>query len=1032
MSRGQDTVRGLRYRGSQLARAWEPWGIALLLALLAALLLRGWLGGGLPSTPRQEGLVGQYFVRTMLDELRQGRLLMRWNAREFTGYPWRGFTPWPIYLVLGLFAYLGRLKSSQMMVAWQLASFTGSGLAMYLYVRTVVGERLSATVAAVAYLWLPCHAHLAAEAWVHSPVWLLVPLLLYAEERALLVAGPQRWRWTFTLGVLAAILGVLGSEYAMLATSSVALYILAREVMAVRSGRSRWCEGALRLSVATLAALGLAAFVVLPGVLDVPTVGIQAKQGAESTFPAQLIHGYAVTPSLVLRAIARRTHLPIPYGGLPRMYNAFWAVAWYPGLVAPLLALVGLWQARRVLMARLLAVMFALALLQALDGLVPGNPFGFVPVLAKLLPFRSELMVAVYGAMLIGFGTQALLRRVRPPLGGWVAAALVGLIVLDYAPAATAFVGVPRYFSPQEEAAQRWLAAHRGDGGYRLWEPVADPREAYRLLLGIVPGGLPRFWGYYDNAAPLHTWELERWGDLALALRLSSVRYAVLRPDLLGDAEARGALERAGFRPVSWGIEGLYLFEAADWQPYARAYPQAALSIAGERRAALEILPACYDRGIALVAGPGPYLDDALLPEAARYAYVFIEGAHERRSGQEAAWEQALGPALRKPGQAAALPAAPVWSQGYLTWERPRPEEIRVETDLPQAAVVTVAEGWYPDWRVSVDGRDQRLLRVNYAFLGVWVPAGRHRVVFRYHSPWYVGLGAGISIVTALGLAVAWGRFVVRTTNRRGSEVRSDYLLDYLNVAPVSLALERAIECRLLAEVDLPAPLLDVGCGDGLCASILFAGRRAPDIGLDLAPGALRAARARGAYLSLVAGDAARLPFRTGSVGSILTNSVLEHIADLEGVLPEMHRVLKPGGKVVATVPTDVYARSTLGSRALQAVGLAGLASLYRRAFNRVFEHWHDDALPVWEERMRRAGFTVVAMRPYLSRRVSACEGLMYPSALAAWLAKRLLGRYILCPRLRRLTAKLFSPHLRGLYLSRTEVGGYVLLEMVK
>ena len=65
----------------------------------------------------------------------------------------------------------------------------------------------------------------------------------------------------------------------------------------------------------------------------------------------------------------------------------------------------------------------------------------------------------------------------------------------------------------------------------------------------------------------------------------------------------------------------------------------------------------------------------------------------------------------------------------------------------------------------------------------------------------------------------------------------SIYLRDYLLATPISHGLWRAIECELYAQQEFTHPVLDIGCGDGLFASILW--RRRPGIaplsaGIDL------------------------------------------------------------------------------------------------------------------------------------------------------------------------------------------------------
>ncbi len=55
--------------------------------------------------------------------------------------------------------------------------------------------------------------------------------------------------------------------------------------------------------------------------------------------------------------------------------------------------------------------------------------------------------------------------------------------------------------------------------------------------------------------------------------------------------------------------------------------------------------------------------------------------------------------------------------------------------------------------------------------------------------------------------------------------------------------------------------------------------------------------------LSFVKGDAGKLPFESNFFDLIFSNCVLEHIKDDEGVLAEISRCLKPGGKLIMTFP---------------------------------------------------------------------------------------------------------------------------------
>ncbi len=53
----------------------------------------------------------------------------------------------------------------------------------------------------------------------------------------------------------------------------------------------------------------------------------------------------------------------------------------------------------------------------------------------------------------------------------------------------------------------------------------------------------------------------------------------------------------------------------------------------------------------------------------------------------------------------------------------------------------------------------------------------------------------------------------------------SDFLKRYLAIAPSALAYERAIECELHVGKNWASPILDIGCGDGIFAQILFRGQ---------------------------------------------------------------------------------------------------------------------------------------------------------------------------------------------------------------
>ena len=61
-------------------------------------------------------------------------------------------------------------------------------------------------------------------------------------------------------------------------------------------------------------------------------------------------------------------------------------------------------------------------------------------------------------------------------------------------------------------------------------------------------------------------------------------------------------------------------------------------------------------------------------------------------------------------------------------------------------------DAWYPGWKAYVDGRPATLHRANLAFRAVSVPAGRHRVAFRYEPR---SVRVGLALTALAGCIIA-------------------------------------------------------------------------------------------------------------------------------------------------------------------------------------------------------------------------------------------------------------------------------------
>jgi SAM-dependent methyltransferase len=97
--------------------------------------------------------------------------------------------------------------------------------------------------------------------------------------------------------------------------------------------------------------------------------------------------------------------------------------------------------------------------------------------------------------------------------------------------------------------------------------------------------------------------------------------------------------------------------------------------------------------------------------------------------------------------------------------------------------------------------------------------------------------------------------------------------------------------------------VLDVGCGTGAYTQWLAGATRATVVAVDLTPVLLEVARgAVPANVHLAAADAARLPLPDETFDAVVGNAILHHLP-LERAVPELLRVLKPGGRFCFAEP---------------------------------------------------------------------------------------------------------------------------------
>lgn len=223
-----------------------------------------------------------------------------------------------------------------------------------------------------------------------------------------------------------------------------------------------------------------------------------------------------------------------------------------------------------------------------------------------------------------------------------------------------------------------------------------------------------------------------------------------------------------------------------------------------------------------------------------------------------------------------------------------------------------------------------------------------------------------------------------------------DYLTPHLGDLPYFRALLRAVEARFYEDITLPGPVLDLGCGDGHFASLAF--QEPLDMGLDPWWGPIREAASRTSYKYLVCAEGDRMPYPADHFSSAVSNSVLEHISDLDPVIQETARVLKPGAPFIFCVPNHRFLDTLAVSNGLDRIKLKGLADLYRGFFNRISRHYNCDSQDTWKERLERFGFVIEDSWDYFPPEALHVLEWGHYFGVPSWVSKLIFGRWILAP----------------------------------
>lgn len=147
--------------------------------------------------------------------------------------------------------------------------------------------------------------------------------------------------------------------------------------------------------------------------------------------------------------------------------------------------------------------------------------------------------------------------------------------------------------------------------------------------------------------------------------------------------------------------------------------------------------------------------------------------------------------------------------------------------------------------------------------------------------------------------------------------------------------------------------VLDAACGVGYGAFRLAAAGARRVVGIDVSPAAIAYARSHfpGPGLTFEEMDVSRLTFPVAEFDLVVSFETIEHLSGYEDFLDHVHRVLRPGGRLIISTPNKL----------VHPLGHWGTSSPYH-----VIEFFHDEFLSLLEQRfsqVRMLGQTHVIAR---------------------------------------------------------------------